>query len=425
MLPRRSRIDPAVLTVLAEGFLSRLSFGIVSFALPLYAYHLGMGINEIGILVSLSVVSEMLLKPLLAPLVDRFGLRNSLSVAVGLRSLVALLLVFAHSPWQLYSIRLVHGISESVRDPSINAILAERGGKKTIASSFAWYNTAKVVAGAAGKAGAGVLITLTLSNYPLVFATAFVLSGLPFFVVLRYLKNEKIDGQNVRAEDATAPIIVKDDEPAPIQKRPAVFKYFILGALISGTAGMLNRLFPLLATQYAGLTEAQTGMIYGGSIVVLIFAGPLFGWLSDNVSRKLVLSARSIANTLSSILYIYLPSFSGILTAKIVDDMGKAAFRPAWGSLMAHISSFDRTRRARTMGYMSLAENIGETAGPLLAGILWSTWGVATVLVARAVIAIITEIYAIIVTRSTEEPAENEEAVESATAAGCCPTSRK
>src|SRR5256712_9034958 len=80
----------------------------------------------------------------------------------------------------------------------------------------------------------------------------------------------------------------------------AIFSYVGLGIMISGTAQMLRGLLPILATQYAGLSEAQTGIIYTVSTLVVIFAGPLFGWLSDNVSKKLVLMVRDIANTLSS-----------------------------------------------------------------------------------------------------------------------------
>src|SRR5919204_6679987 len=125
MLPKRPPIDPALLAVLAEGFLSRLSFGIIGFALPLYAYHLGMNLGAIGALVSLNVVAEMALKPLAAPLADRFGAKHGLSAAVGVRSIVALSLTLAVAPWQLFAIRALHGASESLRDPSVNTLIAE------------------------------------------------------------------------------------------------------------------------------------------------------------------------------------------------------------------------------------------------------------------------------------------------------------
>lgn len=263
-----------------------------------------------------------------------------------------------------------------------------------------------MVAGAVGKAAGGVLLTLTVSNYSLVFLVAFALSAFPLYVVVRHVKG--LESSDLATEKDTA--AKGSEHPAGESPRgagrSAIMSSFGFGVLTTGTAAMLNNLFPLLATQYAGLTEAEAGIVYAVSVLVIIFAGPLFGWLSDNVSRKLVLSARGIANTVSSVLYITFPGFVGVTTAKIIDDTGKAAFRPAWGTLMARISSLDRARRAQLIGYMSLAENIGETGGPLLAGFLWNTWGAVVMLAVRAVLSVITEIYALLVMKSIAQVGE-------------------
>lgn len=379
------RSDPTLLALIAEGFLSRLSFGIIGFALPLYAHRMGMSMGAIGALVSLSVVAELTLKPFASALADRLGFKRSLGTAVTLRSAVGLLFALAAAPWQLFAIRWMHGAAESLRDPSVNAIIAEHGGRKKVASAFAWYSTAKSVAGSIGKAAAGILLTLTVSNFTLVFLIAFVLSALPLGVIVRFV--------------TSAPAVKRTSReavPAPPGPKPSIAPFVGLGFLISGTAAMLSNLFPILATQYAHLTEAQAGLVYAASTTLLLFAGPAFGWLSDNVSRKLVLVTRSVANIVSSLLYLIAPTLAGVASAKIVDDLGKAAFRPAWGAVMAHLSDCDRSRRARTIGWLGMGENAGEAAGPLLAGLLWSAWGVPAVLVVRAVLAVLTEIYAVL-----------------------------
>jgi MFS family permease len=178
-----------------------------------------------------------------------------------------------------------------------------------------------------------------------------------------------------------------------------VLPFVVLGFLIASTAEMLSSLFPVLATEYAGLTKAQAGIVYGISTFATIFSGPVFGWLSDNVSRTLVLMVRGVANTLSSILYVVAPTFAGVAVAKTVDDMGKAAFRPAWGALMAQVSSFDKRHRARTMSWMSMGEDAGGALAPMLAGFLWGTWGITALMGARVLLAIITEAYAFLITR--------------------------
>src|SRR3712207_2493499 len=95
MRTKRLPINLPLVAIVAEGFLSRLSFGIISFALPLYAYRLGLSLTEIGLLTSLNLVVALALKAGMGWAADRFGLKRSFAFAIGLRSLVALLLAFA------------------------------------------------------------------------------------------------------------------------------------------------------------------------------------------------------------------------------------------------------------------------------------------------------------------------------------------
>src|SRR6266496_4132978 len=394
----------ALAAIVAEGFLSRLSFGVIGFALPLYAYHLGMHLSEIGLLASINLVVAMALKPAMGVLADRIGLKPTFTAATALRSVVSLALAFVSSPWQLLTVRSVYGVSQAMRDPALNALLAEHGGQKRIAAAFGWYSTAKSVGGSLGSEVAGILLGLTASNYSLVFIVAFVLSILPVFIVGRYVQETSTTSESsgrrpepVGAEPGTG---FPGQNITGSASSRVIFSYIVLGTLISGTAQMLRGLLPILATQYAGLSEAETGVVYTASTLGVMFSGPLFGWLSDNVSQKLVLMVRGIANTLSSILFIVLPNLAGITLGKVVDDVGKAAFKPAWGALMADVSSLEKKRRTQIISLMCLAEDAGEVGGPIVAGFLWSVWGVPVVLGVRILLALITEIYATVLMAS-------------------------
>jgi MFS family permease len=149
------------------------------------------------------------------------------------------------------------------------------------------------------------------------------------------------------------------------------------------------------------LTAGEAGAIYLASTAVIL-TGPVFGWLSDHVSRKLVLRVRSGANTASSLIFLFAPNLPGFAVGAVVDGVGKAAFRPAWGALMAHVAGFDRRRRAYTMGLISMGEDAGEVAGPLAAGFLWNMYGAAAMLGVRAAVAVASELYTIALARSLE-----------------------
>jgi MFS family permease len=405
LIARLRRADPALSAMVAEGFLSRLSFGIVSFALPLYALELGLGVAAIGLLASLNLMVAIALKPLAGWVADRVGLKLSLTAAIALRSAVSLMLALATVPWQLFATRSVHGVSIALRDPAVNALIAEGATRERIASAFAWYQTAKSVAGSLGKVLAGLAIAATASSFSLVFGLAFLLSALPAYVVVRYVREPDRESEPARTAMA-GPEGERLESADQAAARPrGILRFAGVGFAISGTGHMLSTLFPVLAVEYAGLSAAQAGLLYSISAAVALL-GPAFGWLSDNVSRRLVLQTRGVANVLSSGLYLVAPGFLGFAVGKAVDDAGKAAFRPAWGALMAHVSSFDRRRRAQLMGYMSAGEDTGEMAGPILAGLLWGTFGAPALLLTRMGLALGAEVFTWRMTRDLEhEPA--------------------
>ena len=383
-----------VLALLAEGFFSRLSFGFISLALPLYARQLGMSLAQIGILVSVSAVVSIVGRPLMGRAAARFGLRRTLLAGMGLRSLVTLLLAGCWMPWHLFGVKALHGMADAARKPAVDSLLAQAGGRKRAASMFAWYSTARAMAASIGRAGAGMLLALTAGQFGPVFLLACLLSALPLVVVWLFIKEPPAMATQPEPQaEPPAP-----SEPAA-QGQRRLLPIVSLGALMSGTAEMLRGLFPILATEYAGLTPAQTGSIYLASTLVTMAAGPVFGWLSDHVNREVVLFIRSAANILSSAIYLCSPSFAGVLGARMTDDVGKAAFRPAWGAMMTQASSADPRVRARQMSVLGMGEDIGELAGPIVAGLLLSSGGLVALMATRIVLATVTEIYAVCLTR--------------------------
>src|SRR5438046_10763722 len=104
MMSRPRSTSLALIAIVAEGFLSRLSFGVIGFALPLYAYHLGMKLSEIGILASINLVVALALKPAVGVVADRFGLKRSLTAETSLRGVVSVLMAFVRSPWLMLTV---------------------------------------------------------------------------------------------------------------------------------------------------------------------------------------------------------------------------------------------------------------------------------------------------------------------------------
>jgi hypothetical protein len=55
------------------------------------------------------------------------------------------------------------------------------------------------------------------------------------------------------------------------------------------------------------------------------------------------------------------------------------------------------------MSLMSMGEDAGEVVGTIAAGFVWTTWGIPMMLGARALLALGTELYAIVLSHSLEK----------------------
>jgi MFS family permease len=312
-------------------------------------------------------------------------------------------------------------MSTSMRVPTVNALIADTGDEKAMGSAFAWYFTAKSLANALGKAVAGGLLALTASNYTLVFLATWVISSLTLPAVILFVPRAR---RAVQAGDAAqapgaaardaAPMAAPPLEtaaPSPsstpgpsLQRR--VGSLVGLGFLISVTASMIDRFYPILATEVAHMSPARAGLVYLASAFVALVAGPLFGWASDRFGRRPTVIARSAANAGASLLYLASPTPMGFTVGKLLDDGGRAGFRPAWGALKADISNANRTQRARLMGVMDVGDDLGDVLGPIAGGLLWGAWGITGLLLTRVALAGLTEVVAagVLKPRATPTP---------------------
>jgi MFS family permease len=394
------------MALVAEGFFMRLGFGIISFAMPLYARRLGLSLAETGALLALTGVVKVALKPLAGWAADRVGAKRGLLAALSLRSAVSFLFSFATLPWQLYSIRTLHGLSTSLRDPAVNALIAEHGDEKSMASTFAWYFTAKSLASSLGKAVAGGLIVWTGDNYPLVFLITWVISSLTLPAVALFVPGTRpaLSSALSAAQRADAAAAARRAAPSGGSLYRRASGLVGLGFLISVTGSMIDRFYPILATEYAHMTPARAGLIYLASALVAVAVGPLFGWLGDRFGQKPTVAARSVANAGSSLLYLFVPNAAGFTAGKLLDDGGRAGFRPVWGALKADVSNLNKNQRAQMMGVMDVGDDAGDVLGPILGGFLWDSWGIVGLLATRIALACITECYAVIVLWRRAQP---------------------
>ncbi|WP_024934433.1 MFS transporter [Actinomadura welshii] len=398
--------DHALRAVVVEGFTTRLAFGVVIFAMPLYARQLGMSLAEIGVLVAMKPLVELIVKPFMGWTVDRWGARRGYLTAVTVRLVASMLLFTAATPASLYLVRLVQGAASAARDPASISVVAGSGTRKlgrAFSISFGAKDLGAVSAGALG----GLLLAMSGNDFRLLWGFVVAVSFVPVLVVWRWVPRPEPrppDTAAGKAADTAAagePVavrLVKDPPRGRADPGSRVFRdsrlrlLCALGLLAGMTAHMTHGLFPLLAAEIAGLSPGQIGGIYSASVLVLLVVGPLAGLAADRFGAMPLTGARAVANTLSSLLYLVFPTAAGLLTGRLVDVAGRAAFRPPWGSLLAQAARRAGPRAGRVVATLDTALSVGEALGPIIAALLWDVWGLAAFLLVRAGLGIATEL---------------------------------
>jgi MFS family permease len=397
MRARNARL--ALATVLAEGFLGRLTFGMVSFAMPLYAHKIGLSLSLIGILVSIRTLCVLPLKPVAGWLADRIGVRRVYLIGIFARTLSAAMLLFAGGFTGLMAVRLLQGASAAGRDVASLGVIA-RDAASRVGTAYGSYASAKHVGGVAGAGLAGLIIAASGGAYQPLFVIVLCMSLLPMAAAWFGLREEPSSSSTSEPEPETVESSTAKDEGKTgwIADTIATLRELAgpasVGMMVATSAYMVHGLFPILATQYAGLSEAEAGLIYSFSAAFFLVGGPLFGWLIDRYGRIFGIAWRSAANIGSSFMYIAFPTFIG-LAARSFDDSGKGAFRPAWASTIAGIASKDPQKSGRRLGVLDTSQSVGEAIGPALATILWQSGGVFALFGVRIVIAVVAEILAL------------------------------
>ncbi len=472
-------LNPVVLALMAEAFLSRVSGGLIKTAVPLYALLVfGLDITAIMGLVLIQNVVPLLLRPVFGTLADKYGKKRVFMISLAIRSAVGILYAIATLPL-LFIISLVRGLADSAKGPSASAMIADNSDERNIAKAYSLYTTTKSTSGGIGEAVAAFLLIILLvafagtrtvtanvavlekvnkqgepleeilkspeevaedrtlppteadpqprnvvsveqreiqlSQVPIkdlpkvvdetilkksiviIFAVSTILSAISLLLVQIFVKEKKKD----KKKDKPGGTAVLRRPADPQQKQPSVWSFALLGAALTAPAYMVTgQFFTLLAIKLE-VTPGALGWIkiVAETIVPLVF-GPSFGWLADRIGAGKVIALRSIANLATSALFYITPWFAGTALlgvmmglARGVDEIGKAAFKPTWGAVAARVSSFNLATRSRTMGIMEGGVDASDLTFPVLAGLLFDYFSLGVLMAARAVLAIVAEIY--------------------------------
>ncbi|CUS33169.1 MFS transporter [Candidatus Nitrospira nitrificans] len=345
------------------GIFCFISYNMVRMpALSLFAESLGASPERIGLIVSVSTLTGVLLKLPSGALSDIYGRRVLLRIGVVAFGLPPFLYPFITNLDALTVLRFMHGLATAIFAPSALATVAELYRERR-GAALGTYTACTQSGSLLGPFLGGYLI------HAAGFSTAFVTAGVFGCIGMALFYSLHLDvSVPQRKEQGTAVVLSEMWKGfAAVAKNNKVLITSMTDAAKMIANGALMAFLPLYGVS-AGLNPGEVGLLFSVQACTSFFSKPIMGRISDRVGRQplIMLGLLICAGTFVCIPYVAL--FPVLLLLSAGFGFGEAVVSSSSSALVADSSEF-KTLGAG-MGMQGTIMDIGHASGPLLAGLL-------------------------------------------------------
>jgi DHA1 family multidrug resistance protein-like MFS transporter len=339
-----------------------LGYGLVIPIFPFYIQELGGSGGEMGMLVALSALTELLFGPLWGGISDRMGRKRVLMVGVFGYGASLLLMGFASRLWMLFAARALSGLLTAATMPSAMAYVGDTTTERDRGGGIGWLGSAAGLGIILGPGVGGWLGRSSLSRPFFVGAglawTALLLVG---FLLPETLPASGRSGQGeVRGPRLRS---LWDALSSAIG-----FPLFLL-FLVSFALANFEAVFGLYAAVRFEFGPERVGsilMVVG--LVTTLGKGALTGPLTRRWGEETVIQGSIVAGAIGYLVLLAAFDYVTILLATGVFILSKTVLRPA---LLALISRRASVGQGAAMGLGNTFISLGRVIGPLWAGFIF------------------------------------------------------
>ncbi|MCD8836520.1 multidrug efflux MFS transporter NorA [Mammaliicoccus sciuri] len=334
-------------------FLMFLGISIVIPVLPTILHDLDLNGSDLGMLVAVFALFQMIASPFGGRFADKFGKKIIIIIGLLLFSISEFIFAMGNSFSILLVSRVLGGISAAFVMPGVNGMIGDLSTSENRAKNFS-YMSAVINTGFIVGPGVGGFLAEISHRMPFYFAGALGIIALLFSVFL--LKEASDDDSNETAR--------------PKVKEPFPYKLFIVPVIImlilSYGLASTETMFSLYTAEKVGFEPKDISIaITGGAIVGVIFQLFLF--------EKLVGKIGEIKLTLFSLIYsvlilgafVYASHYITVMLVSFVIFIGFDLIRP---SMTNYFSKLAGNNQGTAGGLNSAATSVGNLIGPLVAG---------------------------------------------------------
>jgi len=327
--------------------------------LPIFAATLGATDAFLGVIVSVSTFTGMLLKPVIGVFSDRWGRRNWLIAGTLFFVIMPFSYRFVHTPEMLFSVRIVHGLATAIYGPVTLAYVAEHSPQRR-AENLGWFGLARSAGYVVGPAAAGwMLLTMTPTTILTIIG---LLSCAAFLPVLALPESEAARSVVLPSLREQLRISLRSSS-----RTPAVWLSGTLEAASYVALYAIKAFLPIYALAI-GVNVAIVGTFFAFQEVIYMILKPTGGRLGD---RRGYLGVISLGMFILGIALLGITRVEGTLDLMMIAMLMGAAQALVFPSTTALVSTqIDGANLGAGMGFVGAFDNAGKVVGPVLGGLL-------------------------------------------------------
>ena len=347
----------------ALGVFCFISYNLVRMpVLSLFAESLGAGPERIGLIVSVSMITGVLLKLPSGALSDIYGRKMLLRIGVVAFGVPPFIYPFISDLNALTALRFVHGLATAIFAPSALATVADLY-KERRGAAMGTYTACTQSGSLLGPFLGGWLA------HAAGFPTAFVTAGIFGCVAILIFFSLHLDEPPPRVrEKGLAPVLAEMGKGfLAVARNRKVLITSSTDAAKMVANGALMAFLPLYGLS-VGLNAGEVGLLFSVQAVTSFLSKPVMGRISDRVGRQPLIVLGLVICAVTFISMPHVSSFAVMLLLSSGFGFGEAVVSSSSAALVADSSEFKRLGAG--MGMQGTVMDIGHASGPLLAGFL-------------------------------------------------------
>ena len=362
----------AFAAIVFASLLSRLGYQMArSPVLPAFAAHLGALPEFIGVIVAASTITGVFFKLPAGALSDVLGRKRMMVLGALFFAAPPFLYPLVGNPWALLALRFVHGFATAIFSPVASAYvasLAETGR----GARLGWFSSSNDIGATAGPLIGGFVLYFSAS-YSVTYLLVGVIGVLTLLVVLWLPDTDR--PQERQATTLTARAAEFREGLAEVVATPPIFIAAGIEAVMYLGYGAFLGFLPIYA-KTVGLNDAEIAIVLGSQLATAVVAKPIGGRLSDSLGRRPVIVIGLLLCAAALPMIFRSEDFVIFVVVAPLLGLGIAAVTPVTNALIADLASARRLGAAICV--FGTIWDIGEAAGPIIAGFLIAALGFAS-----------------------------------------------